>query len=292
MSIIHQAQTPENARPIGSELAPWSMDLLALLEHADQIPFISQDGPPSRTLATFKLGLRFGTTLRATVRPGLAGSTQAHDRLWEQFLHDRQSHAGKIARDQLLMRYRPLVNAVVAGLCRRLHNSRINGQVRKDQNHAASASREDMEQEGFLGLIAALDGFEPRHGVNFGNYARLKIRGAVLDAMRRWRRGVFHAQRHSDIPLQPISYGAPEHLNTVEFNDLLTALTAGMDSRRRLLARLWLHDCMSLVEIARMLQLHVTRVGQIRRDLIVRWRTEAHFNHLLREWIGMKMLSR
>ncbi len=44
---------------------------------------------------------------------------------------------------------------------------------------------EDLYSVGLLGLIQALRRFDPTHGVTFASYATLRIRGAVLDELRR-----------------------------------------------------------------------------------------------------------
>ncbi|MBS3946694.1 MAG: FliA/WhiG family RNA polymerase sigma factor [Dethiobacter sp.] len=46
-------------------------------------------------------------------------------------------------------------------------------------------SREDLLQSGVLGLLEALQRFNPAQGVKFETYASLRIRGAMLDELRR-----------------------------------------------------------------------------------------------------------
>ncbi|MDB5790366.1 MAG: Flagellar biosynthesis sigma factor [Massilia sp.] len=74
---------------------------------------------------------------------------------------------------QHLMAYAPLVKRIVRQL-----NSQVSGTM----------SREDMEQIGLMGLLEALR----RYGApdtGFGSFATLRIRGAILDELRRqdWR---------------------------------------------------------------------------------------------------------
>jgi RNA polymerase sigma factor for flagellar operon FliA len=45
--------------------------------------------------------------------------------------------------------------------------------------------RDDLYGFGMLGLIAAADSFEPERGLKFSTYAYPKIRGAILDEVRR-----------------------------------------------------------------------------------------------------------
>ena len=45
--------------------------------------------------------------------------------------------------------------------------------------------RDDLYGFGMLGLIAAADSWEPQRGLKFSTYAHTKIRGAILDELRR-----------------------------------------------------------------------------------------------------------
>src|SRR5207237_1479989 len=49
----------------------------------------------------------------------------------------------------------------------------------------AVAGPDDLESAALIGLIDAVDRFEPERGVPFEGYASLRIRGAVLDEVRR-----------------------------------------------------------------------------------------------------------
>ncbi len=48
-----------------------------------------------------------------------------------------------------------------------------------------SVDREDLFGAGMVGLLEAIQKFEPDRGIVFEAYARIRIRGAVLDALRR-----------------------------------------------------------------------------------------------------------
>lgn len=49
----------------------------------------------------------------------------------------------------------------------------------------AEVDRQNLESAGVLGLVEAAGQFDPRRGVEFGAFARLRIRGAILDELRR-----------------------------------------------------------------------------------------------------------
>src|ERR1700738_4631555 len=47
-----------------------------------------------------------------------------------------------------------------------------------------SVNLEDLISTGTIGLISAIDNFDPRHNVKLKTYAEYKIRGAILDSLR------------------------------------------------------------------------------------------------------------
>ena len=73
-------------------------------------------------------------------------------------------------RERLILDHVPLLKHVVGKLALDLP-SRID--------------REDLVGFGMLGLIAAADSWEPERGLAFSTYAYARIRGAVLDELRR-----------------------------------------------------------------------------------------------------------
>jgi RNA polymerase sigma factor for flagellar operon FliA len=49
----------------------------------------------------------------------------------------------------------------------------------------SSVGLEDLISAGVVGLISAIDRFDPKHNVKLRTYAEYKIRGAILDSLRR-----------------------------------------------------------------------------------------------------------
>ena len=72
-------------------------------------------------------------------------------------------------REALILRHLPRVQGIAA---------RIHGKV------PWGISLDDLVSVGILGLIAAVDRFDPRYEVKFQTYAEYKIRGAILDSLR------------------------------------------------------------------------------------------------------------
>src|SRR5438270_11855553 len=72
-------------------------------------------------------------------------------------------------RDRLIVEHLPQVRL----LARRIHD-----------RLPASVSLDDLISTGVIGLIAAIDRYDPRHDVKLKTYAEYKIRGAILDSLR------------------------------------------------------------------------------------------------------------
>jgi RNA polymerase sigma factor for flagellar operon FliA len=83
-----------------------------------------------------------------------------------------QLRPGPEQRDLCLEAWAPLVK-------------RVWSRLRVSLPPAADGLADDLVQVGCIGLIQALDGFDPRAGASFETYARLRIRGAMLDELRR-----------------------------------------------------------------------------------------------------------
>ncbi len=91
----------------------------------------------------------------------------SYARLWERFWSGRD----EVARNDLLLAYEPLILVVVG---------QLPGTVR------AHWDREDLASFGILGLVAAIDRFDPASSIDrFVCYATTCIRGAIFDELRR-----------------------------------------------------------------------------------------------------------
>ena len=74
------------------------------------------------------------------------------------------------SRCELIERYAPLATAIARRM--RVPTNALTG-------------RDDLESAALVGLIDAIDRYDPQRGVPFEGYAGLRIRGAVLDELRR-----------------------------------------------------------------------------------------------------------
>lgn len=86
--------------------------------------------------------------------------------IWLKFLQVRDDQS----RSELILNYVPLVKYVVdhLSLC-----------------FSATLSREDLVSAGIVGLINAVERFEPSKGVKFETYAVTRIKGSIIDETRK-----------------------------------------------------------------------------------------------------------
>jgi RNA polymerase sigma factor for flagellar operon FliA len=82
---------------------------------------------------------------------------------------DQESMDGKY-REELIIKYAPLVKQIAERMAVRL---------------PPNISKEELIGPGVLGLFDAIDKFDSKRGVKFRTYANLRIKGAILDELRK-----------------------------------------------------------------------------------------------------------
>jgi RNA polymerase sigma factor for flagellar operon FliA len=193
---------------------------------------------------------------------------------------------------------------------------------------------EDLVSAGTLGLISAIDNFDPTRNVQLKTYSEHKIRGAILDSLRdldwvprsarktakeiasaisaarqRWGREPgaeeiaaemkmsleeYHellAQTRSVEPL-PLESASPEEggvdllrllpdsednqpsrlVERAELESLLTEAIKRMPSIERTVLSMYYREELSLKEIAQVLDVHFSRVSQLKAQAVLRLR--------------------
>ncbi|MFB6466664.1 FliA/WhiG family RNA polymerase sigma factor [Cytobacillus sp. Hz8] len=93
-------------------------------------------------------------------------STTEEQKIWENWIQSRDSEAGNL----LVKKYMPLVN---------YHVQRISVTLPKN------VSRDDLRSLGMVGLYDALEKFDPYRDLKFDTYASFRVRGAILDGLRK-----------------------------------------------------------------------------------------------------------
>lgn len=88
------------------------------------------------------------------------------EQCWQKWIDTRDREAG----DQLIEKYMPLVD---------YHVQRIASSLPK------SVRKEELKSLALLGLYDALEKFDPSRDLKFDTYASFRIRGAILDGLRK-----------------------------------------------------------------------------------------------------------
>jgi len=87
------------------------------------------------------------------------------DSLWAEF----KATGDRALRDRLVLQYSPLVKYVA-------------GRVRSGLPQGVESA--DLVSEGVIGLMDAIERFEPERGWSFQTYAVPRVRGAIIDSIR------------------------------------------------------------------------------------------------------------
>jgi RNA polymerase sigma factor for flagellar operon FliA len=86
--------------------------------------------------------------------------------LWRQF----KDHGSKEAKDRLTVHYSPLVKYVAS---------------RVGTGLPANVEQGDLISDGMIGLMDAIDKFQPERQIKFETYAIPRIKGEIIDALRK-----------------------------------------------------------------------------------------------------------
>jgi len=88
------------------------------------------------------------------------------EKLWREFIEQGSYEA----REELAVHYLYLVNYILGRIA---------------INLPPHIDREDLEHQGVMGLLAAMDNFDLSKQVKFETYASIRVRGAIIDYLRK-----------------------------------------------------------------------------------------------------------
>ena len=232
---------------------------------------------------------------------------------------------GADERERLILEHLPQVRLIARRIQERLPEN---------------ISLDDLISTGIIGLISAIDNFDPKHNVKLKTYAEYKIRGAILDSLRgldwaprqkrrkakrieaaiaaaeqRLQRAPIEEEiaeqlelsvdeyREWLVEIRGLNFGNVEYASGETGRDLLQ-FVADRDDKlpskvferaelQKLLAEaigrmprieqtvlsLYYHEEMTLREIAQIVDLHESRISQLKSQAILRIRT-----HVEKRW--------
>jgi RNA polymerase sigma factor FliA len=233
-------------------------------------------------------------------------------------------------RDRLILEHLPQVRLIA----RRIH-----------ERLPESVNLDDLISTGVVGLISAIDRFDPTHNVKLKTYAEYKIRGAILDSLRgldwaprqqrkrakqieaaissaeqRLHRQPSEEEVAKELGLSMVEYhdwlvdvrgvnlgslenSAPEEegrdllkfvsdkeenwpsrlVERSELQRLLAEAIEKMPQIEQTVLSLYYHEEMTLREIARIVDLHESRISQLKSQAILRLRS-----YMEKRWPMMK----
>ncbi len=198
--------------------------------------------------------------------------------LWNEFKTFQNSNTKK----EIITRYTKLVHYVI-------HHSRfVNLDILDDR---------DYFQFGVEGLSEAIDRFDPDYGTKFETYAIKRIRGKIIDELRKLQKKrtfssggeIVYSYVSMDYPvddkdnysltdLLPNDYDSPsEEIEKNEAVELLTEAIKLLPERDRVILGLYYYERLKYQEIAGILKITVSRVSQVHSKIIKTLRTKLAY---------------
>jgi len=173
-------------------------------------------------------------------------------REWKAYLDRRDV----TSRNTLIERYLPLLRSV----------ARTMRQTRFQKYELA-----ELASMGFAGLLAAVTRFDPDRNLKFATFARVRIQGAILDAMRVETRS---RRRGARMVIHPLEIDLPGPAQVPEDADFWYRACSGLKRQRdRLVVLLYWRMGLSLREVGQQLGVTEGRVCQIVRQLKARFQS-------------------
>ena len=194
--------------------------------------------------------------------------------LWAQYKDAPDS----VLKKQIMLNYSNLVHYVI-------HNSRfISNEIFDDR---------DYYQFGIEGLSEAIDRFDPDYGTKFETYAIQRIRGKIIDELRRAQSKIKYYVKNNDgqysynqsvlslnasidadgnsqlYEVTPADVPTPsETTEKSEAKEMLVEAIKKLKERDRLIITLYYYEELNYKEIAETLGITVSRVSQVHKKII------------------------
>jgi RNA polymerase sigma factor for flagellar operon FliA len=188
--------------------------------------------------------------------------------LWQAYKKEPSVELKK----QIVMTYSNLVHYVI-------HNSKfIDYDIFEDK---------DYFQFGIEGLSEAIDRFDPEYGTKFETYALQRIRGKIIDEIRKVQ-SKYRINTHSNTLATTLSLNksVSDEDNYMLYEvipddteELLVEALQKLDERDRIIITLYYYEHLSYKEIAQILGITVSRVSQVHSKIIKKLKEKlAHLN--------------
>jgi RNA polymerase sigma factor for flagellar operon FliA len=182
--------------------------------------------------------------------------------LRRQYKATEDAEQRRALRDRLILTYAPLVKYVAGKL-----GSWLPPHVEEG----------DLISYGLLGLIGAIERFEPDREIKFETYAISRIRGAMIDELRSldWvPRSVRNRAREIERAIAELESDGEvaRELPHGEMRQALAQAITRLPDRERLVVTLYYYEELTLREIGEVLSVTESRVSQLHTKAILRLR--------------------
>jgi len=193
--------------------------------------------------------------------------------LWTEYKVEPSSGLKK----QIMVNYTNLVHYVI-------HNSKF--------MNLNVVEEKDFFQFGVEGLSEAIDRFDPEFGTKFETYAIQRIRGKIIDELRKLQikpRANYQNQDPNKVVYRNVSIDQPydaddgftlsdiipseyelpdDEYNSLEKKELLVQAIKNLNERDRLIITLYYYEHMNYKEISKILEITVSRVSQLHSKIM------------------------
>lgn len=209
------------------------------------------------------------------------GSSMDTSMLWTKY----KTSPNDALKKQIIMNYQNLVHYVI-------HNSKFLSMYIFDDR--------DYFQFGIEGLTEAIDRFDPDYGTKFETYAIQRIRGKIIDELRKVQikprvtspensnepfysnvslnRSVDEEDGYMLYEVLPDDNEIPDEMaEKNEAKELLVEAIKGLEERDRLILSLYYYEHLSYKEIAKMLNITISRISQIHSRIVDNLRTKLAY---------------
>jgi len=197
--------------------------------------------------------------------------------LWSEY----KASPNTVLKKKIIINYTKLVHYVI-------HHSRF-------ANNAILDDR-DYFQFGVEGLSEAIDRFDPNYGTKFETYAIKRIRGKIIDELRKLQKKnsfgqgeMLYSNVSIDSPLDeednftlldilPSDYDNPDvEIEKNETIELLGAAIKELPERDRTILGLYYYEHLNYQEISQILNITVSRVSQVHSKIIKTLKTKLAY---------------
>jgi RNA polymerase sigma factor for flagellar operon FliA len=189
-----------------------------------------------------------------------------------------------LTEEELIEKYRGLVEAIAQKVA--------------DSRRITGADYEDLFQEGIIGMLDAAKRYDPESGHKFETFAYLRIRGAMVDAMRAFdplsrsmraenpgfcifsEQDQFNDDNRRISALENVDSNKSEAsykkwMRHIEASDVVEALSGCWDGREKMIIEsIYIHG-KTMLEVSRTLGLSESRICQIHKEAMEHARQAA-----------------